>query len=162
MGVIVMHPWRRISPLLLIGLTGLLSLGCSGSHIKPKGHIVKGGQPFLAPEGSGFRVFFVPLEASGGNHYDSFAAAYDPSDGSFQVQGKDGNGMPPGKYRVDLQLMQSKEDLLGGRLLGKKSPYVFEVKSSSDNLIIDLDEAHFDAVLVQDKPTKTKPKPKRG
>ncbi len=74
------------------------------------------------------------------------------------MQGKDGKGLPRGKYRVDLQLMKSKEDLLGGKLLGKKSPYVLEVTGSSDDLVIDLDTAHFDAILAGDKPAKTKQK----
>jgi hypothetical protein len=136
-----------------------MSLGCGdSSHIKAKGRLVKGGQPYLAPEGTGFRVFFVPLDVPEGKHYESFAAEYNPENGSFQVQGKDGKGLPPGKYRVDLQLMKSKEDLLGGKLLGKKSPYVMEVTSSADDLVIDLDMAKFDSLLAGEKPAKAKTK----
>ena len=151
-----MHRWRR---LLLPLLMGMLAIGCGdSSHIKAKGRLVKGGQPYLAPEGTGFRVFFVPLEAPKGNQFDSFAAEYNPETGSFLVKGKDGKGLPPGKYRVDLQLMKSKEDLLNGKLMGKKSPYIMEVTSSADDLVIDLDTAHFDTLLAGEKPTKAKTK----
>ncbi|HEV2947132.1 MAG TPA: hypothetical protein VGX70_07135 [Gemmataceae bacterium] len=153
-----MHAWRRLLILILIGL---FPLGCGdSSHIKAKGRIIKGGQPYFVPEGSGFRVFFVPLDTPEGKHFDSFAAEYNSEDGSFRVQGKDGKGMPPGKYRVDLQLMKSKEDLLGGKLLGKKSPYVVEVTGNGDDLLIDLDTAHFDSLLAGEKPGK--PKTKKG
>jgi hypothetical protein len=153
-----MHAWRR---LLILVVIGLFPLGCGdSSRINAKGRIVKGGQPYLAPEGTGFRVFFVPLDAPEGKHFDSFAAEYNPENGSFLVQGKDGKGLPSGKYRVDLQLMKSKEDLLGGKLLGKKSPYVVEVTGNRDDLVIDLDTAHFDSLLAGEKPGK--PKTKKG
>jgi hypothetical protein len=102
----------------------------------------------------------VPLEAQSEAHFDSYAAEYNPEDGSFRVQGKDGKGLPPGKYRVDLQLMKSKEDMLGGKLLGKKSPFVLEITSGSSDLVIDLDTANFDAILAGEKTTK--PKSKKG
>jgi hypothetical protein len=137
----------RYSPCLLIGL---LVLGCGkSSFIKAKGRIVKGGQPYLTQEGEGLRIFFSPLEAPTGQQYDSFAAIYEPDNGSFQVVGKDGQGLPPGKYRVGLQLMKSKEDLLKGALLGKKSPFTLEVTGGSDDLVIDLDQAQFDTLLAQ-------------
>ena len=146
----------RYSPCLLIGL---LVLGCGkSSFIKAKGRIVKGGQPYLTQEGEGLRIFFSPLEAPTGQQYDSFAAIYEPDNGSFQVVGKDGQGLPPGKYRVGLQLMKSKEDLLGGKLLGKKSPFVTEVISSQDDIVIELDTAKFDSLLAGEKPAKAKTK----
>ena len=139
---------------------GLLALGCgNSSFIKAKGRIVKGGQPFLTEEGEGLRIFFDPLELPPGHHYDSFAAIYDPDNGSFQVAGKDGQGLPPGKYRVGLQLMKSKEDRLGGALLGKKSPFTLEVTGTRDDLIIDLDQAKFDTLLAQAATPKKGRKP---
>jgi hypothetical protein len=139
------HP-RQIAIFLL--LLGLFALGCGdSSRIHAKGRIVKGGQPYLAQEGEGFRVFFVPLDGVKGNHYDSYAAEYNPETGAFRVEGKDGKGLPPGRYRVDLQLMKSKEDLLNGKLLGKKSPFIVEV-TGKDELVINLDEANFDSLLV--------------
>src|SRR5262245_35427568 len=155
-----MHPRQMMFSLLVLGL---FALGCGdSSHIKAKGRIVKGGQPYLAPEGEGFRVFFVPLEVRKDDHYDSYAAEYDPQDGSFCVQGKDGRGLPAGKYRVDLQLMKSKEDLLSGKLMGKKSPMILEV-TDGDDVVINLDEAKFASLLVEQKPaTPNKSTRRRG
>jgi hypothetical protein len=144
---------------LVLGfLISLLVVGCSSSSfIKTNGRVVKGGQPYLAEKGQGLRIFFVPLAAPEGQHYDSYAAMYDPQDGSFEVQGKDGKGMPPGKYRIDLQLMKDKEDLLNGALLGPKSPFTCEIKSGSDEVVIDLDQAKFDTLLAQaSKPKKSR------
>jgi len=131
-------------------LIALLPLGCGKSgFIKAKGRIVKGGQPYIAPEGEGFRIFFVPANMPEGSHFDSYAAECDPDNGSFQVRGKDGEGLPAGKYRIDLQLMQNKEDLLGGGLLGKKSPFTCEVPGVEDDIVIDLDKSKFDSLLAQ-------------
>jgi hypothetical protein len=83
------------------------------------------------------RIMFLPLEPGPGT-YDSYPAMYQPSDGSFEVTGKDGTGMPPGKYRVSIERMKNKEDLFGGRYFGKKSPYVFDVDHNTPDLVIDL------------------------
>jgi hypothetical protein len=73
--------------------------------------IVKGGQPYRTREGEGLRIIFAPLDPPTRVQYDCFAAAYNPDDGNFQVLGKDGQGLPPGKYRISLQLSSKKEDL---------------------------------------------------
>jgi hypothetical protein len=140
-------------------LVCLLALGCGdSSRISAKGSIVKGGQPYLTRSGEGLRIVFAPLDPSTGTQYDSFAAAYDPSDGSFQVLGKDGQGLPPGKYRISLQLMSKKEDLWGGQLMGKKSPFTCEVTPATDRVVIDLDQAHLDSSTSAGR---TKKNPKR-
>ena len=51
-----------------------------------------------------------------------------------------GAGLPPGKYRVSLQLMKNKEDQFGGRLVGVKSPFTVEVQRGGGDLVIDLDQ----------------------
>ncbi len=161
-----MRPLRHCLPALLLSL---LALGCGdSSFIKAKGRITKGGLPYHTGEGEGLRIFLVPLDPPQGSHYDSYAAEYDPDAGTFQVKGKDGKGLPPGKYRVGLQLMKDKEDLLGGSLLGKKSPFTCEVTSRGDDLVIDLDQAHFDSLLAtggkpkKDDAASQSAKPKRG
>jgi hypothetical protein len=138
-------PGRLIAVLLL----GLSTLGCGKSgFVKPRGKVIKAGQPYCTPEGEGLRIFLSPIDAQS-KGYDSYAAEYNQDDGSFRVVGKDGNGLPPGKYHVSLQLMKSKEDLLNNKLLGKGSPLTCEVTSAGDDLVIDLDQANFDALLAQ-------------
>jgi hypothetical protein len=151
-----MRSWKWIAALLLISL---LALGCgSSSRMRAKGSILKGGQPYRTNPGEGLRIIFAPLDPPTGTQYDSFAAAYDPSDGSFEVMGKDGQGLPPGKYRISLQLMSKKEDLWGGQLMGKKSPFTCEVTAATDRVLIDLDQVHLDSASASGKMKKT---PKR-
>jgi hypothetical protein len=151
-----MRSWKWIGVSLLISL---FALGCGGSsRIQAKGSILKGGQPYHTREGEGLRIIFAPLDPPTGMQYDSFAAAYDPSDGTFQVLGKDGQGLPPGKYRISLQLMSKKEDLWAGQLMGKKSPFTCEVTPATDRVVIDLDQAHLDSAAAGGKMRKN-PKP---
>jgi hypothetical protein len=141
----------RKTRFLFLGLAlSLVGLGCLRSldFIKAKGRVVKGGQPYLAEEGQGMRIFFAPLEVPAGSQYDSYAAVYDPKNGTFEVTGKDGKGLPRGRYRVDIQLMKNKEDLLNGKLMGANSPLTLEVKGTSDELVIDLDQVPFDKLLA--------------
>jgi hypothetical protein len=126
--------------LVLVILAGLLAPGCSGSsRIKARGRIVQGGTPFQTHEGEGLRMFFVPLEAST-TTYESYAAILDKGGGTFHVVGKDGQGLPPGKYRVNLMLMKNKEDLFNNRLMGVDCPLTCEVPSPSGDLVVDLDQ----------------------
>jgi hypothetical protein len=141
--------------LLFCSLIALTCVGCGNSGlIKARGRIMKGGQPYLANEGEGLRIFFEPLEiAQGTTHYDSFAAEYHAEDGSFQVQGKNGLGLPPGNYRVSLQLMKNKEDMCAGRASGKKSPFTCEVTGAQGEVVINLDQVKVDSPQASAKGT---------
>jgi hypothetical protein len=131
-----MRRFRCLLPCLLIAFVGV---GC-GSQIKAKGRVVKDGAPFQPGEGEAVRIFFVPLDPPQGTTYDSYAGEFNNQDGTFQIKGKDGSGLPPGKYRITMQLMKNKEDLFNGGLMGPRSPFTCEVKSSSDEVVVDLDQ----------------------
>jgi hypothetical protein len=132
--------------ILVCAVIAASALGCGNSGlIKAKGRVVKGGQPFLAPEGEGVRRVFEPASIpQGATQYDSFAAEYHPDDGTFEVQGKNGLGLPPGAYRVSLQILQHKEDVLNGGATGKKSPFTCEVTNAGGEVVIDLDRIKVD------------------
>jgi hypothetical protein len=134
-----MRALRQPALAVLTGLVVLFALGCGG-RLKPKGRMVRGGEPLRTGPGEGMRVVFEPVEVTGST-YDSYPAQFNGDDGTFIVTGKDGNGLPPGKYRVSIQLMRKKEDVFRGVLLGKKSPFTFDVESGSEELVIDLDKA---------------------
>jgi hypothetical protein len=130
----------RSSYLVFLVALGLFLGGCSGSsRIKARGRIVQGGVPYHTEEGQGLRIFFVPLKASELT-YESYAAIPDKGGSTFQVVGKDGKGLPPGKYRVNLQLMKNKEDLFNNRLMGVDCPLVCEVPGPSGDVVVDLDQ----------------------
>ncbi len=137
---------RFCLPLVL--LIGLLSLGCGASStVNARGRIIKGGQPFVTAEGEGLRIIFAPETPPAGTQYDSYAAEFHREDGTFVVKGKDGKGLPPGKYRVSLELMKNKEDRFKGQLQGPKSPLTCEVSGSGSDLVLDLDQAKVDELL---------------
>jgi hypothetical protein len=138
---------RSLQFILLAAVVGLFSLGCGNNgFINARGRVLKGGEPLRLSQGQVLRIFFGPTSA-GGTRYDSFAASYNPKDGSFVVLGKDGRGLRPGNYHVGFQLMEKKEDLLGGRLLGPGSTLTVEVTPSSKDLVVDLDNTPFAKAL---------------
>ncbi len=131
---------RPLSRGMVLVLIALFVCGCGGDgRIKARGRIVKNGQPFHVGEGEGLRIIFSPPEATG-TTYESYVAVFDNTDGSFKVAGKDGKGLPPGKYRVALEHLKKKQDLFKGAYSGKRTPIVREVTSSSNEIVIDLDK----------------------
>jgi hypothetical protein len=146
-------------------LAGLFSFGCGDSgFVKARGRVIKGGAPFQLPEGEGLRIVFSPMELPTEQKYDSYAAAFDPDDSTFFVMGKGDKGLPPGNYRISIELLRKKEDLLGGKLLGKNSPLTCEIVAPANDLVIDLDKANFDTLLEQGaaKASKRSAKKSRG
>jgi hypothetical protein len=132
---------NRVLRTMLGLMMGFLLSGCSDNHlIKPKGRIVKGGAPFQAGEGENFRIILAPADPPQGSSYDSYPAEYHREDGTFQVVGKDGKGLPPGKYRVGLELIKKKEDLYKGAFMGGRSPFTCEVTGGSSEIVVDLDQ----------------------
>jgi hypothetical protein len=131
---------RRIGLLAAALLVALAAGGCGKTMLKTKGRVVKDGKPFLPGEGEFVRVTFVPL-ADGDRPADYYVAEYNRADGTFQVAGKDGKGMPPGKYRVAVELDRKRKDLLGGKYDADRSPFVFDVDGRTSEIVIDLDKA---------------------
>jgi hypothetical protein len=132
----------RLRRLLAAALVlGLAVPGCGGGPqlLKTRGRVVKGGTPFLPGPGEFVRVTFVPLLPAGQPVGDYYVAEYDSKDGTFRVAGKDRRGMPPGKYRVAVELDRRRSDLLKGKFDAENSPFVFDVDGSTDEIVIDLD-----------------------
>jgi hypothetical protein len=132
-----MHKTRIVATCLLLGL---LATGCgSGPNmIKAKGRVVKGGQPYVPPEDQGLRIFFVPVQTPA-DHYESYMATFNKQDSTFVVIGRDGAGLPPGNYRVSVELLKQKADQFKKKYTGMRSPFTFEVNKENKELVIDLD-----------------------
>ena len=127
----------RLSVVAIVVAT--IAAGCgSANTIKVKGRLVKGGQPYIIKEKEGLRIFFEPEDA-GEKGSDSYSAQYDRADGTFHVTGKDGAGMPPGNYRILLELRLNREDQFKGAF-GKNSPLTCTIDSSTRDIVIDLDQ----------------------
>jgi hypothetical protein len=121
-------------------LLGLLSSGCGSNMLKIKGRIVKDGQAYVTAPDEGLRILFVPTVPPLPDRYDSYVAMYNRRDGSFQVVGKDGNGLPPGTYKVALELIKKKKDAFRGAYSAPKSPFLVEVNRGTGEVMIDLDK----------------------
>jgi hypothetical protein len=128
---------RRGSALAL--LCALILSGCGGDgKFKARGRIVKGGVPFTVPQEEYVRVTFYPIVPEGQRALNTYVAAYSHADGSFEVVGGDGRGLPPGKYRVAVEHERKRKDLFRGAYDAERSPFVFDVDSSSEEIVIDL------------------------
>jgi hypothetical protein len=125
---------------VVVILIAITTIGCNSSKtIKVKGRLVKNGQPYIIGENEALRIFFVPENAPESS-YESFSAVYDHSDGSFRVTGKDGQGMPPGNYRISLELRLNRSDQFHGEFSSKKSPLTCAIDSSNQDVVIDLEQ----------------------
>ena len=86
-------------------LSALCLAGCGrGDTIWVTGVLQKGGEVYKPPEGRKLAIYFCPMKdgTSGQPIGDVEMADYDSNDGSFTVPGREGNGIPPGKYRIAL------------------------------------------------------------
>jgi hypothetical protein len=104
-----------------------------------RGRVEKGGAPFLPGKDEFVRVTFVPIQPDGKRAEDFYVAQVNREDGTFQVAGKNLQGMPPGKYRVAVELDRHRSDQLKGKFDAERSPFVFEVDARTLEIVIDLD-----------------------
>jgi hypothetical protein len=115
-----------------------LAVGCGKSGVKPEGQILKNGEPFVPPEGDFVQVAFVavgPGDSEGG----SYVAGFNPDDGTFVVS--DDNGIPPGKYKVSVQVLRKRKDTLKGAVGPKTSKFVFDIQTGKEEIKVDLAQA---------------------
>src|SRR5262249_23026279 len=107
---------RPALTLLAIAAISLIVTGCGGGPTKyqTRGRILKNGEPFLPPKDDLVRVTLVPVPEAGGKVMNWYAANYNPKDASFRASGPDGAGIPPGKYRVCVELLHHRNDVFKG------------------------------------------------
>ena len=141
-----MRAIRRAAPLLLIAA---LTAGCGrGGFVIPRGRLTNNGEPFRCENGVAVHMTFIALTPAAGPQppagtptgsaeTGAYPAEY-YRDGTFRVVGVDGKGLPPGKYRVAVQAIKQKKDLLEGAYDAQNSPLTCEVKGSSEELHLDL------------------------
>jgi hypothetical protein len=118
------------------------ALGCAAreERYNIKGRILLHGEPFLTKPNEGMRIFFSPIDESA-LAQESYAAEYNGAEGTLTVMGKDRKGLPPGKYRISIQLIVRGDDVFHNRLAGAKSPFTCEVVNAATEVTVDLDKA---------------------
>ena len=133
-----MHNMVRF-PLLMNLALGLLLMGvvgCGPTGYKATGKITKGGEPMKLTDKA---VVKIALYAESDKSFaEPFAVTWDkPFDGTFKVVGREGAGVPAGKYRVSIEVMDKypdTRDSLGGKKARENAP-VIEIKDASEFVI---------------------------
>jgi len=129
---------RRFA-LAICGICTVAGCGRGDGKLLITGKVVRGGTAFTVPAEEYVRVTFFPMSDDGGPPKNTYAAAYNVSDGTFQAVGGDGKGIPPGKYRVAVEHEKKGGDAFKGRYDGDRSPFQFDIDRTTQALVIDLD-----------------------
>jgi hypothetical protein len=103
------------------------------------GKVLRGGAPLTVPDDEYVRITFFPV-TEGGPPKNTYAASYNSKNGTFRAIGGDGQGIPPGKYRVAVEHEKNRRDLLKGAFDGDRSPFTFDIDRGTKPLVIDLDK----------------------
>lgn len=105
---------NRILVVALISAGSVFAAGCGGGgakNVPVKGQLITKDGPFkaqrpgghaLPPGDPGIRVKFTPAEAPPAGEDSFYYASVNPDDSTFDVPGKRGKGIPPGKYTVSI------------------------------------------------------------
>jgi hypothetical protein len=87
-----------------IALTLLLLAGCGGKKTVPlKGKLVL-PQGFTVAQNDSVQIVFVPEGAAPGPGNPQPVAVYNPSDSTFVVTAGKASGVPPGRYKIAVQI----------------------------------------------------------
>jgi len=121
-------------------LCTVMLTGCGDGMLHPKGRVVKGGAPVTLKDGEDLGIFFYPLNGDGKLGTTVYPAFFNAADSTFHVTGSDRRGMPPGKYRVAVELKLNKRDQFKGAYDMNHSPFVFDVDANTKEIVIDLDK----------------------
>jgi hypothetical protein len=134
---------RQTGFTMLLLVLQTLTCGCSTAPqlVKVKGTIANSQNPIAVGKG-GVTVVFIPMQKEG-KASTSSPANYDNETGAFEVLGRDGRGIPPGKYRVSLMVMASpatdEAAAISGAFRADNSPITIDVKGE-EPITIDLVE----------------------
>jgi hypothetical protein len=127
---------RRMTMLLVVLLL-VLAAGCGPPRVKAKGRLVNNGEPYRVEETDIVHMAFTPTEGSAG-HEGNYVAEFNRKDSTFQVLGKEGRGLPPGKYRITVQVNRNRKDILKGAFGADKSPFVQDITDAGSEIVLDV------------------------
>ena len=133
---------KQLIAIALVSSFAWILTGCGKGDqlIRARGKVVKNGEEFIPDDDESLQVCFIPITDDGKPPRNWYAAEVDPSTGAFYASGAEKKGMPPGKYRVMVELKKNRKDLLKGKFDALKSPFVFEIDDDSEPMVIDLED----------------------
>jgi hypothetical protein len=124
--------WASVGAAILV----LGFMGCGPTHYQPSGKLTKGGAPLKISEKA---VLQIALYAESDASFANPESVKWDKDGTFTVTGRQGNGIPAGKYKVSVVLIDpypGGKDVFGGKFEKGKAP-VFDIKSSQTEIVIE-------------------------
>lgn len=115
---------------VLAALIASCVIGCdSGSSaVIPRGQLLVAGAPYDQKTSDPLMVIFYPSDAAAGDTYPAIIS----DDGTFEVTGRDGEGIPPGSYHVSIEAMRDTRRtaiMVPPTYKGNASSMVVEVKA---------------------------------
>jgi hypothetical protein len=115
-----------------------LATGCT-KHVglTPEGQLLKNGIPFVPEEGEFVLVSFIAAADSGNTEGGSYVASFNPQTSTFKVGGS-GKLMPPGKYKIAIQVNKQHKDTLHGQFGPATTPFVFDIQTGKEEIKVDL------------------------
>ncbi len=120
-----------------------IPIGCGRGEglLITKGQIVKSGEPLIPADGQTLQVGFIPISPDGSPAKNWYVAEVDPKTGTFSSTGPFKKGLPPGKYRVAVELLQKKKDLFKEKFNGANGPFVVDVDTTLKPIVLDVETA---------------------
>ena len=113
--------------------------GCGGDGlVNPPVRLTLGGRPFAPGAGEVVQLTFVPVTAAGQPPSDFYASRTDP-DGTIRPAGKTGRGLPPGRYKVAVEVLAKRKDTLGGKYDADNTKFEFDFTAATKEIVLDLD-----------------------
>jgi hypothetical protein len=129
---------RRLGPVRAPALL-IVFAGCGGDTVRVSGTLQRGGEPLTTTKGDRVVLAFYPTTVAKGADGKPTGSEYYPAnvqpDGGFEFPGRDGKGIPKGKYRVVVALYSNnvknrkdrEKDQLRGAFNEETSPVYQEV-----------------------------------
>src|SRR5262245_4510848 len=125
-------------------VVALFAAGCGGAKaVKVEGKLVKSGQPYTLTEGGSLNLSFHSKGMTGEGMV--YPARVNATDGSFVLDGPEGRGIPPGRYKITLnRTTESSDPASLVKLYQSNKQFTFingkecEVTDESDKVTIDI------------------------
>jgi hypothetical protein len=137
---------RLFESYILLFTFCLVLFGCSSGPkpVKVTGTLLHSDKPYPVPKGGSVMLVFIPIVGAG-VPFDSYPTRIKAEDSSFVLEGKAGQGIPPGKYRVEILQMAIPGTAaipdLNERFGKDNSKIIVEVTDAKTPLVIDLAKA---------------------
>jgi hypothetical protein len=131
--------FRRHSVMLACAALFFGGCGSNNNGVKLEGKVVKDGKPFQPTSDEILNLSFHAL-SSDGDVTAVYPARLNESDGSFVLYGPKGNRLPPGKYRINMNLSPKDMPLaaktnISNRQLAQIDGKEYEVTSEPEQVI---------------------------